>query len=89
MAASHLFDDAARHVGEVETAFLAGDLGVEHDLEQQIAQLRFQFVPILAGDGIGNFVGFLDGVRHDGGVGLFPIPRTTVVGIAQSRHHDQ
>jgi len=89
MTAGHLFDDAVCYVVKIEAAFFAGDLGVEHHLKQQIAQFRLQFRPVLAGNRIGDFVGFFNGVRNDGGIGLFPIPRTTVIRIAQPGHHLQ
>ena len=40
MAVDQLFTDAVRHVADVEHALLLFHLGMEHDLEQHIAQLQ-------------------------------------------------
>jgi hypothetical protein len=40
---------------------------VEHHLQQQVAQLVLQIGQVVAVDRIGDFVGFLDGVRRDAG----------------------
>ncbi len=89
VTAGHFFDDPPRHILEFKPTLLAGDLRVKHHLKEQVAQFVPQFRPVFTGDGVGDFVSFLDGVGHDGGVGLLPIPRTAVVWIAQSGHQGQ
>ncbi len=66
---------------EVEMPVFPSDLSIENHLEQQISQLVFQMRVILTFDGIGNFVGFLQRVRHDGLVRLLRIPWTAGIRI--------
>ena len=87
MAVDELVVDAPRHVGEGELALLGGQGGVEHHLEQQVAQLLLEVaVAVAAGDielaawveGIDrlqHLVGLLQQVPGEGGVGLLPVPR--------------
>ena len=89
MAADHLVDDALGDVGEVEGPGLLGHSGVEHDLEQQVAEFALEVGEVAAFDGVGHLIGFLDGVGRDGREGLFKVPGTTVAGRAQTRHDRQ
>ena len=50
--------------------------GVKYHLQQEIAEFVAQIIEIAARDGIGDFIGFFDGVGNDGGEGLFEIPGT-------------
>ena len=74
------------HVGEAEGAGLARHLGVVDDLQQQIAQLFLQRRQIVAFDGVGHLVGFLDRVRRDGAEGLVDVPGAAMLAVAQPRH---
>src|SRR5579871_7071942 len=74
------------HVAEVEGALLLTEAGMEDNLKQQVAQFILEIGEIAAGDGIGDLVGFLDGVRRDGGEALLKIPRTTGLRRPQRRH---
>ena len=58
-----------------ERALLLGHAGVEHDLQQQVAQLVPQVVEIAARDRVGDLVGFLDRVGRDGREVLLQVPR--------------
>ena len=51
-----------------------GHLGMEHDLEQQVAELVLERGHVVALDRVGDLVGFLDGVRDDGAEALLEIP---------------
>src|SRR3569623_310619 len=65
------------------------DLGIACDVaahQQEIAQLVAQLLQVAAFVRLRLFVGFLDSVRHDGGEGLLPVPRTAALGIAQRCH---
>ncbi len=66
MAADHLVGHGLHHIAEIEQPGFLGHAGVEHDLEQQIAQFAGQRLHVVVGDGAGDFVSFLDGVRRDG-----------------------
>ena len=86
MAADQLFGDRLDHVAEIERALLLRHAGVEHDLEQQVAQLVAQVGEIAAGDGVGDLVGFLERVGRDGREILLQVPRAAGAGRAQRRH---
>ena len=68
-----------------KTPGLLGHARVEDDLQQQVAELVAQVFRVAALDGVGDLVGFLDRVRGDRREGLFEIPGTAAVGIAQAR----
>ena len=86
MPARHLVADRRHHVAERERALFLRHPRVEHHLQQQVAELVLQIRQIATVDRIGDFVGFLDGVRRDGCKGLLEIPRATRHRIAQRRH---
>ncbi|MNP64146.1 hypothetical protein D3C76_1596210 [compost metagenome] len=46
-------------------------------------------IEVTALDGIGDFIGFLEGVRDDGRVGLLDVPRATELRVAQAIHQVQ
>jgi len=75
MALDHLVVDGPGHVIDVEGAGLARHLGMEDDLEQQIAQLGAKRVHIAMLDRIGDLIGFLDGIGRDGWRSFVPCPR--------------
>ena len=59
---------------------------MKHHLEQEIAEFVAQIAEIAAGDGVGHFIGFLDGVRCDGRKILLEVPRAAAAGRSQRRH---
>ena len=71
MAADHLGGDGGNDIAEIERAALLCHSRVEHDLQQQIAELVAQIVEIVALDCVRHLIGFLDGVGRDGGEVLF------------------
>ena len=87
MAAHQLGADACSDLGQIKAACLAGDLGVEHHLQQQVAQFLRQVVIVARADRIGHLVGLLQHVGHQGGVGLRQIPGAAALGVAQASHH--
>lgn len=89
MAALHLVDDGIDHVIEAEPVGFAGHLRMKYDLKQQITELVHQGVGLVAGDRIGNLVGFFDRVRGNAREGLLAIPGTASLWIAQLRHNLQ
>ena len=89
MTADHLVANGVGDVVESEGALLLRHPRVEHDLQQQVAEFVFQIVKIAALYGVGDFVGFFNGVRRYTGEGLLKIPRATVGRIAQARHDSE
>src|SRR5690606_41251518 len=63
-------------IAEAEMPALFGHARVEHDLEQQIAELVTQVGEVTALDGVGDFVGLFDGVRRDAVEILRDVPRS-------------
>jgi hypothetical protein len=80
MAVDQFAPDAAHHVRQVEPAGLAGDLGVEDDLEEQVAQFLRQCALVVRVERVQHFAGFLQQVLAQGAVGLFAVPRAAVWG---------
>ena len=89
MAAQQLAGYFRRHVLKVEAAFLAGQLGVEDHLEQQIAQLSPQLAPVAAFNGLDHLVNFLDGMGNQRFESLLQIPRAAEFPIPQHRHQGE
>src|SRR5882757_852445 len=85
MSAGELVANRSGHGLKIKPTRFAGDLRMEHHLEQQIAQFAFQLFHVAAFNGIGDLVGLFDGIGRDAGEGLLPIPRAAV-GRAQTRH---
>ena len=68
--------DAVAHVVEGEAALLGFHLGVEHDLQQQIAQFLHQQSLVLLVDCLDDLVSLLDQILFDALVRLLSVPRT-------------
>ena len=84
--AHHLVGDRGDNVVEAEGALLGRHLGVEHDLQQQVAQFVLQPVQVVAVDRVGDLVGLFDGVRGDCREILLQVPGAAVLRIAQAGH---
>jgi hypothetical protein len=78
VAALHLVADARSDIAKGESTGFLCDAAVEHDLEQEIAQLVLEIADVATGDRVGDFVGFLDRVRRDCRPGLRSIPVTSI-----------
>src|SRR5438552_8719831 len=63
VAAHELLADRPRHVAEVEGAFLARELRVDRDLEQQVAELVAQGIEVAAVECPEGLVGLLGAMR--------------------------
>ena len=61
-----------------ELAALVGDLGEEHGLEQEVAELLAQLRGTAALDGLEHLVGFLEHERPQRGLRLLAVPRAAV-----------
>ena len=72
--------------GALLDALLFAHLGVEHDVEQHIAQLLTYAVKVFVSDGVYEFKTLLYGVVAQRVEGLFSVPRAF---FAQGIHHLQ
>jgi hypothetical protein len=86
VAANHFVVDFADNVVDGEAALLGGDLGVEEDLEKEVAELLGEFGVVGGVEGVEDFVSFFDEVRAEGGVGLFAVPGAAA-GSAEASHY--
>lgn len=84
MAADEFGADAFGDVAEVETAVLFGDFGMEDDLKEEVAEFFAEFGGGAVGDGVEDFVGFLEQVGAEAAVGLGEVPGAAVVGVAEA-----
>ena len=62
------------HVAERERVLLLRHAGVIHHLQQEIAEFLAEIVEIAARDGVGDLIGFLDGVGRDRRKILLEVP---------------
>ena len=86
MPADHFARDRLDHVAERKRVLFLRHAGVEHHLQQEIAEFVAQIVEIAARDGVSDFIGFLDGVGRDGRKILLEVPRAAGAGRSQLRH---
>jgi hypothetical protein len=86
MAPHQLGADATGHPGQIKTALLAGDAGMQHHLQQQIPQFLLQVTVIAVANRVRHLVGLLQHVGDEGAVGLLQIPGATGHRIAQLIH---
>ena len=86
VAVDHLLGDGGRHVGEAEGLGFVSDLGMVDDLKQQVAQFLLERRHVIALDGVGDLVGFLDRVRRDRLEGLVDVPGAAVLPVPQPGH---
>jgi hypothetical protein len=87
VAAHHLIGDAAGDVLESEGLLLLRHARVVDHLQQQVAELFLEVRHVAPGDGVGDLVSLLDGVRRDGVEALLQVPGATALGRAQPGHH--
>ncbi len=86
MATDHFSGDRLDDVAESKRAFLFGHTGVKDHLQQQIAEFVAEVGEVVARDGVGHLIGFLDRVGRNGRKGLLEVPRTTADRCAQGSH---
>ena len=75
MAAHELVADRGDHVVGAEPALGARELGLKHDLQQQIPELLAQVIGRAAIDGVDDLVRLLDHVAAQALQGLLAVPR--------------
>ena len=88
MPPSHLGDQRFEEIGHGEFAALAGDLRVEDNLEQEVAELLADVRRVAGVEGVKDLVGLLDEERAEGFAGLLSVPGTAAF-AAQASHHRQ
>ena len=84
MAIDELVAEIVAHIGKVELTLLLAHLGVENDVEQQVAQLLADALHIFVCDGVDQLKALLDGVAAEALEGLLPIPGAL---LAEGVHH--
>ncbi len=75
MPPHELLGDGLDHAAEIERALLLRHAGMEHDLQQQVAEFLAQIAEVAARDRVGDLVGFLERVGRDGREILLQVPR--------------
>ena len=75
MAEYQLVVECVGHVGYVEAALLVGNLRVEQNMKQDVAEFLFYIGGVVVGKGLSQLVDFFDRVRTQAFVGLLCIPR--------------
>ena len=75
MPPDHFPRDRLDYICKAERALLFRDPGVEHHLQQEVAEFVTQIGQIAPRDRVGDLIGFLDRVRRDAREILFEIPR--------------
>src|SRR5215475_5273472 len=86
VAAHHFVVDFADNVGNGETFFLVGNLGMEKHLKEEVAKLFGELGVVGGVESIEDLVGFFDEIGAESGVGLLAVPGTTARGAETS--HD-
>jgi hypothetical protein len=71
VTADQLVADAIGDCIEIKPLLLSSDLGVQHHLQEKIAEFFLEVLVITLPDGISHLVGFLQHVGHQGCMGLF------------------
>ena len=87
MAANELGVDVFENVADVKVLFLASNLCMQVDLEQQVAEFFGQLLHIVLLQGLHDLVGLLNDIVGQGLVRLLAIPGTTV-GFTTQAHGD-
>ena len=81
--AYHLLGDGLYHVIQSEPSLALRDLAVHDDLQEHVAQLFAQILPVLAVDGLQDLVRLIDQAVLQGSVRLRAVPGTALVRIAE------
>src|SRR5688572_7511344 len=83
MPADQFSSDVAENAFDVEPPLLAGDLGVHHGEQDEIAQLLAKILIVTGANRAGHLVRLLDEAWKQGFVRLLPVPGATA-GRAES-----
>ena len=85
----HLGGYGLGHISKCKGTLLLRYARVIDHLQQQIAQFVLQLRHVSAFDGVGDLVGFFDGVGSYGPERLFQVPRTTGARCPERGHDGQ
>ena len=85
----HFLRDSRGDILKPEMPGFLRHSGMEHDLQQQIAEFVFQGRHVVPLDRIGDLVGLLDRIRRDRRESFVPGPRDSHFPIAQPGHNGQ
>src|SRR5258708_5457484 len=86
VATLHFVGDAGEDIFQREQTFFFSHARMEDDLELEIAEFVCKRIHILAGDRIGDLIGFLDRIGRDRFERLDRVPFTSAYRITQSAH---
>ncbi len=75
VAPNEFLIDGVERVLDAEQPLFRAHLRIEDGLQQKVAQLFGEFLPLAPLDGVENLVGLFEGVRLDAIEGLFAVPR--------------
>ena len=89
VAMNELLDDAGDDVVDGERALLAAELGLEHDLEEQVAELLADRLAVAGVDGVDDLAGLLEGVFPERFERLLAVPRAAVGGEEPAHDADE
>lgn len=89
VAADHFVVDFADDVGDGEAFFFVGDLGVEEDLEEEVAKFFGKLGVVGGVESVEDLVSLFDEVGAKSGVSLFTIPRAAARSAKASHDHDE
>ena len=86
---NELLDDARDDVVDGERALSTAELGLEDDLEEQVAELLADRRAVAGVDGVDDLAGLLEGVFPEGLEGLLPVPGAAIGGEEALHHLDE
>ena len=72
---NELVREVGADVGDVEIPFLRSDFGIEEHVQQDVAQLLADVLPVVVKKGVAEFIDLFYGVWPQALVGLLPVPR--------------
>jgi hypothetical protein len=78
VAADEFLTGVLRGVFEREGSAFGGEVGVENDLKEEVAEFFAEVGVIRVADGVDRFAGLLEESGAEGFVGLLAVPRTTL-----------
>jgi hypothetical protein len=89
VTADQLLHGALGNIVDVEGLLVGCQLGVEHGLEQDVAELVPEPDRVAVLDGVEELVRLVEQVAAEASMGLGPVPRTAVGGPEPGHHADQ
>jgi hypothetical protein len=75
---NQFFVDSFQNVSHIKCSFFGTDFGIKNDVQHQVAKFLFNAIQIVLQNGIGQFIGFLNGEFSQRFQCLFPVPRAFI-----------